>query len=259
MDHTGHRERLRQRFDQNGLNGFAEHEVLELLLTYAIPRVDVNPLAHRLVNRFGSLAGVLEASAGELKQVPGMGERSAALVSMMLPLLKRYQQAGNREKLRIETYSGLASYCAALFIGSRDEHFYLLCFDAKMQLIRETLMGAGTVDAVHVSPKMVVQEALRANAVSVAVAHNHPSGNPYPSPDDVELTRGIREALALVDVRFIDHVVVGAGTAFSLKRNDLVALDLPEMPRAAAESCELKGKPGLEIVKCREEEDFICW
>jgi len=258
VDHKGHRERLRQRFEQNGLNGFAEHEVLELLLTYAIPRVDVNPLAHRLVDRFGSLAGVLEASVDELRQVQGMGERSAALIALMLPLLKRYRQEGKRPRRRILTYSSLAEYCASLFIGCREENFYLLCFDAKMQLTKEALLSVGNADEVPVSPRHVVREAMRANAVSVAVTHNHPSGDPTPSQEDVRLTQGIREALQVMEIRLLDHMVVGREEVFSLVRNGLIGVQGRAEEYAAAENGAWKRQTGVGKDRCREEDDFLC-
>lgn len=258
MDHAGHRERLRQRFEENGLNGFAEHEVLELLLTYAIPRVDVNPLAHRLLDAFGTLGGVLEASSQELRQVPGMGERSAALITLMLPLLKRYQQSIMGKKQRFHTYNALAVFCASLFIGSREEHFYLLCFDAKMQLTKTLLLGSGTADEVRVSPRQVAREAMRAGAVSVAVSHNHPSGDPAPSQEDTVLTQGIQDALSMMEIRLVDHVVVGLHEAFSMKRNGLIDISYQEAEYMAAESGEWKRKSGTEIKKCREDEELLC-
>lgn len=255
MDHTGHRERLRQRFDQNGLNGFADHEVLELLLTYAIPRMDVNPLAHRLMDAFGSLGGVLEASVHELKQVHGMGERSAALLCMLLPLLKRYQQGTMGKNPRFTTFSALAAHCASLFIGQHEESFYLLCFDTKMHLTKEILLGTGTASEVSVSPKMVVREAMRANAVAAAVSHNHPSGDSSPSAADVELTEGIRDALSLVEIRFLDHVIVGRQDAFSMVRNGLVDIPLTIENYAAAEKDT--GRAERMIRRCREDEDLL--
>ncbi len=259
MEHTGHRERLRKRFDESGLNGFSDHEVLELLLTYAIPRVDVNPLAHRLMNRFGSFSAVLEASAGELKQVEGMGERSAALLGMLLPVLKRYEKDKLQGKRKMKTFTELASYCSTLFIGSHEEKFFLLCFDAKLQLTREILLSSGTAQEVRVQPGQVAREAMRANAVSVVVAHNHPSGDAAPSNADRDLTVGIRDALATVDIRLMDHVVVGLQHAYSFHRDDLLPLYADEPEYLAAEDMALVRRGKTEKKKCREDEDYLCY
>lgn len=255
VDHTGHRQRLRQRFDENQLQGFSDHEILELLLTYAIPRIDVNPLAHTLVNTFGSLSAVLEATPEELKKVDGIGDRSAALISMMVPLFRCYEQEKLQSRPRFSTYSALAAYCNTLFMGVRDEQFYLLCFDAKMQLIKAVMMASGTADEVHVSPKQIVREALRLNAVTVAVSHNHPSGDPRPSQEDIELTRDIRDALNMVEIRLADHVVVGDCETFSLFRNSILEEARQRNVYLAAEDNEMKRRPKNR--RCREDEDLL--
>lgn len=255
VDHTGHRQRLRQRFEENQLHGFSDHEILELLLTYAIPRIDVNPLAHRLVNTFGSLSGVLEASPDELKKVEGIGERSASLLSLMVPLFCRYEQIRLQSKPRFVTYSALAGYCNTLFMGVRHEQFYLLGFDAKMQLIRAVKIADGTADEVRVSPKQIVREALRLNAVTVAVTHNHPSGDPLPSREDIELTRDIRDALSMVEIRLADHVVVGTYDTFSIFRNSILEDVRQRDEFLAAEDNEMKQRTGS--YRCREDEDGL--
>lgn len=240
MEHTGHRERLRQRFDANQLNGFQDHEVLELLLTYAIPRIDVKPLAYRLLERFGTVWAVLEATPEELKQVKGMGERSAALLTMMLPLMKRYQQGKLLQKPRLVTYSELAAYCATLFIGCPDEKFYLLCFDTKMQLTKEVLISSGTAREVLVMPRIVVREAMRNNAVAVTITHNHPSGDPQPSQADADLTEALRNALEIADVRLMDHVVVGNTKVYSFHSHGTLPLFREEDRLMAAERNEVR-------------------
>lgn len=235
MDHTGHRERLRHRFKQSGLKGFSDHEVLELVLTYAIPRIDVNPLAHQLILAFGSLAAVLEASKEELMQIKGIGERAATLITLALPLMQRYEQSRLLPKQQFETFSALAAYCSTLFIGAQEEQFVLLCLDAKMQLTKQVLMNTGTADAVQITPRQVVREAIRCNAVSVAVCHNHPSGDPKPSLADMELTQGIRDALSMVGIKLVDHVVVGIYGAYSMLRNGLIDTQIVEDKYRAAE------------------------
>ena len=255
MDHQGHRQRLRERYDQNRFSGFSDHEVLEILLTYAIPRIDVNPLAHRLINAFGSFRGVLEASPEELKRVDGIGERSAAFLTMMVPLFQRYEQQKMHTKAQFSTYSALATYCATLFIGEKKEVFYLLCFDAKMQLIKAEKLASGTESEVHVSPKQVVREAMRLGAVYAAVTHNHPSGDPKPSVEDAELTRAVRDALHMVEIRLVDHVVVGEYDTYSIYRNSISDARYVRESYLAAEESELKRRPEADSKAWWENEE----
>lgn len=257
MEHSGHRQRLRQRFEANQLNGFSDHEILELLLTYAIPRMDVNPLAHRLVARFGSLSGVLEASMEELKTVEGMGDRSAALLSMMVPLFRCYDQNRLQPHRKITTFSSLAFYAVTLFVGLQEEHFFLLCFDAKMQITKVIELARGTADAVHVSPKLIVQQALRNNAVSVAIAHNHPSGDPQPSAADMMLTRAVHSALEMVEIKLVDHVIVGGHESYSIVRNSPQDSPYARAEYLAAEDGEFKRKRCTEKRIRPEEDEFL--
>ncbi len=257
MEHTGHRERLRSRFAENKFQGFSDHEVLEILLTYVIPRVDVNPLAHRLVKQFGSLWGVLECDREELMKVPGMGERSAAFITMMVPLFRRYEMDKIRDRKRLNTFQELALYCSRLFMGCEEERMYLLCFDARLQLIREVLLGAGTVQEVHVLPRLVAKEAMRHNAVSVVVTHNHPSGDPSPSQADAQLTEGLRNALETVEIRLTDHIIVGHQEAYSFHRSSRIPLNREPIVYLAAEHPQLLSMEDLEWDLCQENDGFL--
>ena len=174
--HAGHRARLRERFLREGLDGFSEHEVLELLLTYAIPYKDVNPLAHALIARFGSLAGVLEADAAELRQVSGIGENAAVLLSLMPALLGRYQKSAMGERPILSNFAQAQTFCGALFFGAHDERFYIVCLDKSARVIHTEMLHRGTIDEVAVYPRPVVEIALRHHAHAVLLAHNHPGG-----------------------------------------------------------------------------------
>ena len=215
-EHEGHRERLRARFKKEGLDGFALHEALELLLTYAIPRVDTNPIAHALMKRFGSLHGVLEASCAELEQVKGIGPGAAVLISMMLPLFRMYQQEQLQPRRSLDTYSNLAAYCHSLFVGARSEQVYLLCFDAKLSLTATVLLASGTPTEVSANPRLVMQELMRHSAVSAVLTHNHPSLSPLPSSEDIELTMELQELMRSVGVRLIDHIIIAGDKDYSI-------------------------------------------
>ncbi len=221
-DHAGHRERLRERFRLDGLQGFAPHEALELLLTYAIPRINVNPLAHRLIDHFGGLPGVLEATPQELCQVNGVGERTAAMLALMLPMMRMYEQEKLTPKRQLATYADLVAYCRSLFLGMNDEQFYVLCFDARLRLLSAELIATGMPTAVEASPRAVLRQVLRHNAVGAVISHNHPSGSPLPSQEDMDVTAEIKRLLDGAEVRLYDHVIVGGQEHFSFQREGLL-------------------------------------
>ena len=222
MDHAGHRERLRRRFDKEGLGGFAPHEALELLLTYAIPRVDTNGLAHALIRRFGSLGAVLDASKTDLMQVEGIGNRAATLLAMMVPMFRMYEQEKLTPRLCLGNYGDLAAYCRTLFLGAGVEQFYVLCLDAKLNLLSAVLLSQGTPSEVSVQPRMVVQELIRRNAMGAVICHNHPSGSVTPSYEDVRLTQEIQHILESMSIRLYDHIVVSGCREYSFHAHHLL-------------------------------------
>lgn len=144
--HAGHRARLRERFLKEGLSGFSEHEVLELLLMFAIPQKDVNPLAHALIGRFGSLSAVLEASPAELMRVAGVGQNAAALLSLMPQLMGYYQHSAMGAKPSITNLSGAKRYAGALFFGVHEECVYMICLDQSGRVLSPALLHKGTID-----------------------------------------------------------------------------------------------------------------
>ena len=222
MDHAGHRKRLRQRYKQEGLTGFSSYEVLELLLTYAIPRLNTNDLAHRLIDRFGSFRAVLEASPAELEQVEGIGPQASTLLSMMLPMLRRYEQERSTPRPKLGAYAALSAYCRSLFLGVNVEHCYVLCFDAKSNLIVAVRLSQGTPSEVIIHPRAVVQEVIRHNATGVVLCHNHPGGSPEPSQSDLDVTKEIRQVLDGIGVRLYDHMIVSGSQEYSFHNHGLL-------------------------------------
>jgi len=216
--HSGHRERIRNRLRNEGLSSFSEHEVLELLLTYAIPRQDVNPLAHELIARFGRLSNVLEADERELLQVKGMGANAALLLTMMPQLMRYYQMNAMGDRPVILNLADAKTYCAPLFLGAHEEHIYLLCLDQKGHLLHLSLLQTGTIDEVQLYPRKVVETALRHNAHSVILAHNHPSGAAEASQADVDSTKAIASALMMIGIKFVDHLIFAGENCFSMTR-----------------------------------------
>lgn len=206
--HDGHRERLRKRFKDEGLDGFSEIQTLELALFYAISRKDTNPIAHALLDHFGSIAQVLEAPVEELQKVPGVGESTAVYLRMITELGRFYMVSRTTQTKVLTTLEQCAEYMLPFFFGRRVETVFLLCLDAKCKVLCCKEVAEGSVNAAGISVRKVVETALGANATSVVLAHNHPSGVAVPSGEDVQTTRRIAAALAAVDVHLVDHIVV---------------------------------------------------
>ena len=182
--HNGHRARLRQRARETGLAGLADHEVLELILTYAIPRVDTNRTAHRLIHTFGSLSGVLEARYEDLRQVEGVGENAATLLTLFPSLTRRYLLSRTGEKPLLNTSERAGEYGRALFADCRVETLYLLCLDVKCRLLQAVKLAEGTIDRVPVQNREIIRAVLSTQAKNVLMMHNHPSGSLRPTAED---------------------------------------------------------------------------
>lgn len=223
--HDGHRQRLKNRYLKEGLDNFEELQVLELLLFYCIPRQDTNPLAHDLLNHFGSLAQVLEATPGELKKVPGVGDSVATFLSLVTSV-GRYYHVNRASKITIlDTIEKCGAYMVPYFYGRRNETVFLLCLDAKCKLLCCKEVGEGSVNSAAVPIRRIVEMALGANATSVVLAHNHPSGIAIPSGDDVQTTRRLMAALNAVEIQLVDHLVVADDDYVSMVQSRYFAYD----------------------------------
>lgn len=215
-EHAGHRQRMRERFVAQGLDGFAPHEVLELMLFYAIPQKNVNPLAHKLIDRFGSLHGVLDAPVEELMKVEGVGEYAATYLTLFQAVARRFEssRAGERECLRNR---GMAeAHCRRLLKGLRLEHFYVVCLDAQMRVLADALIARGSLSEVQAYPRLVAEAVLRYNAYTVLLTHNHPGGSLIPSQQDMDHTRLLAEMLRNIEVPLADHIIVAGDRSLSM-------------------------------------------
>ena len=220
--HDGHRARRKAQFREHGLDVFTDHGALELLLFYAVPQKDVNPLAHRLLERFGSLEAVFSAPPEELEKVEGVGEHAATLLTLVLPLIHRAYRESVRSGVALCSAEQLGRYFCGLFFGVREETFYEACLDAKGKLLRCCKIADGSVDAVHINIRRVVENALRCQASAVVLSHNHPSGVALPSPDDNTTTLMVYDALRTVGIELVDHIIVADGDFVSLRDNGLL-------------------------------------
>lgn len=211
--HDVHRERLRWRFIEHGLKNFNELNSLELLLFFAIPRRDTNELAHTLLARFGTLAGVFDASYEELTSVPGVGENAAALIMLVPQILKKSYVARGEETAYITNSTEAGKYLVPRFMFEKDEIALILCLDTQKRVLSCTEIGRGVVNAVNASPRKVVETALKKRASAVILAHNHPDGFAIPSREDDIATKQIYSSLELVGIPLVDHIIV-AGEDF---------------------------------------------
>lgn len=217
--HAGHRKRLRTRFLKEGLDGFEDHQVLELLLFHTVPRVDTNPLAHKLIKQFGNLYAVLEADPKDLAAVEGVGENTAAFLSMIPHITRRYFHSRIRHSRKILNTSEAASeYLVPLMAGRSEEVFYVICLDSQLKVLYPYLVSEGTVKDALVHPRHVVEAAVRHKAASVILAHNHPAGSVKPSTHDHKLTRNLVQALGGINVQVVDHVIVAGELIYSFSR-----------------------------------------
>ena len=215
--HLGHREKLRQRFiRENGLDHFEDHQILELLLFYANPRGDTNPIAHALLEQFGSLKGVLEARPEMLMTVPGVKETAATLISMVVPLTRVWNRCAMTEPDRIGNSREAEKYCLSILAGHRSERFYVVSLNAKCQVLGRRMISEGSLSEVSAYPRIVMETALNYNAHSVLLCHNHPGGTCAPSPEDIASTLQLQRLLNGVGILLLDHIIVANENTYSM-------------------------------------------
>ena len=214
--HDGHREKMRQRFLKSGLDAFADHEALELLLYYAIPRRDTNPIAHALMERYGSLSAVLAAPVEDLKKVEGVGESAAILLKLAPQLYRKAKMSDAEQETILSSVERVGAYLLERFAGEKNEVVYQLCLDRKGKLLVCKKLGEGGVTSADLDIRRLVENALLTGASAVVLAHNHPSGVALPSRDDYAATDRAKTALAVVDVALIDHIIVADGDFVSM-------------------------------------------
>lgn len=217
--HSGHRDRLRQQFLRSGLDSMSDVQSLELLLFYAIARRDTNPVAHRLLDRFGSLSAVLEAPVDELRMVEGIGESAAVLLSLVPQMARRHMIDRVKCETIIDTTEKAGQYLLPFFHGEREEVVYILCLDAKCKVLDCRMLFRGGVNTAGVSVRKIVEVALTHNATSIVLAHNHVSGIALPSAEDIHTTKQIHMALDAVGILLADHIVVADDDFVSMADN----------------------------------------
>lgn len=216
--HEGHRARMKNRFCKNGLSNMEPHEVLEIMLYYCIPRRDTNEIAHKLIKRYKTVGGVLQATPQELKTIEGIGENA----TFFLTLLNEFVRYINIERTAdVKLITGLedcVDYVRPLFSGISKERAYLLCLDAKSSVLGCHLLCEGSVTSTNLSAREVVEVALNAKTASVILVHNHPGGLALPSAEDIDTTNYLASILEGIKVRLVDHIIISDDDYLSMAR-----------------------------------------
>lgn len=214
--HAGHRERMRDRFFREGFEGYQDHEVLEMMLYYGKARGDTNKLAHELMDQFGSLKAVLEASPEMLLNVKGVGESAAAMICMIVQLTRRYEALKRQDVRQITNRKDAESYCRSLVMGHRTERFHVICLSASCTILGQRRISEGSISEVNAYPRLVVETALNYNAHSVILCHNHPGGTETPSAEDISSTIQLQRVLGGIGIVLLDHIIVSDASAYSM-------------------------------------------
>ena len=220
--YLGHRERLRDKLLSHGGKILADYELLELILMMALPRCDVKPLAKTLLNRFGSFAGVMNASPEELMQIKGIKETTATVIKTIPAACERLlkQEVSNTSVLN--SFDKIKDYCYLKLAHKTNERFHILFLNLKYQLIAAEEHQHGTINHTPVYPREILARALALNASAVILVHNHPSGDPKPSEADIKLTDELSKILKISDITVYDHLIIGKSGIYSFRQNGLM-------------------------------------
>ena len=205
--HAGHRKRLTKRFLESGFNDFEPHNILEFILFFSLTRRDTNELAHDLINRFGSFSSVLEAPYHELLKVKGIGPRSASHIVMFLQVFREYEKDRYSDIKTVPDVQTAGNLLMPRFVGLHDEHVAVACLDSKRKLLKADIIFKGSVNAVQISVRKVMEFVLQFKGTAVIIAHNHPGGIALPSAEDISTTTKIKQALVGIGVELIDHLI----------------------------------------------------
>ena len=218
----GHRKRLRERFINSGLSGFQDYEVVELLLTIGSPRRDCKQAAKEAIRKFKTLRGILEASPQELQKIPGIGPHNAFGLKLVQEVAREFLKEKILDRSIYQSAQQVFDYLYHSMRDLKKEIFKVLLLNSQNQIIETIDLSKGTVNASFVSPREVVESALKFSAVSLIFAHNHPSGNPLPSSNDKELTRDLVFAASVMQIAVLDHIIIGDNKYYSFAGEGLI-------------------------------------
>jgi len=206
--HSNHRQRIKNRFNLNGLEGFSDYEVLEFLLFYAIPRQNTNEIAHKLIDSYGSLSAVFNADYDELLSIPSVGAHTATLIKAVPEIARQAQKDYFEKNKDLSDKTVLEKYIVSLFSMLKTERVYLLLFDNAYRLLDTVNIHEGSVNSIKVAPRILIEKALFKHASIVILAHNHPNGIAVPSSDDITTTKQLKFLFDTIDINFAEHYIV---------------------------------------------------
>ncbi len=218
----GHRKRLLEKFTTAGIEALHDYEALELLLTFVIRRQDVKRQAKVLLEKFGSVKGIMDAESDDLRTVPGIGDRSAILFKLIKEISSLYLKQKAMEKKQVSCTMELLDFCRTKMGGKKDEEFCVIYLDAQNQIIEFETVQKGIVNQAVVYPRQVLESALKKKATAIILAHNHPSGHVRPSDADIRLTKTIQETAKVLDILVHDHIIIGEDRFFSFREEGLM-------------------------------------
>ncbi len=221
-DYINHRKRIRTRFTTSGGKGLSDYELLELLLTYAISRKDVKPVAKELIRNFGTISGVLDAPRNELEKIEGLGPVSSTLILLLKELMCLYFEEAMHEKDLACSPQTVVDFAKARFSGLKVEVFVCIYVNTRNEIIDYQVVQEGSVDNVVLYPRKVIENAIMKKAAGIILVHNHPSGHIEPSGEDKNLTKEVIKAARLFDIRVLDHIVIAKSGYFSFKEHALI-------------------------------------
>jgi DNA repair protein RadC len=237
-NHTGHRQRIRHRVRTEGLDNFHDYQVLEYALSFVIPYKDVNPLAHELINKFGSLGGVLEANEEDLMVVDGMGEVSSQFLTSILKIYAYYEKEKSKQITILNNPQVSVEFVRSFLKGKLLEELYAVCLTAKSKVVKVERIAKGSSAEANINIRNITDMVSRNKVSNIIIAHNHPSGIAEPSLEDDKFTKALVTTLAINDCHLIDHIIIGEGEEYFSYRSS-AKIDLYRQEIAELINCKV--------------------
>ena len=220
--YLNHRNRLRKRFMEHGIDGLQNYEIIELFLTFAIPQKDVKEQAKEIIQKFGSIRGFFDADEEELKEIKYFKDKAIALRKFIREVSTLYQKQMVEEISIDYSKEELLEYCIKKLGYNQEEEFWMLTLDSKYSIIKENLISKGLTDKAPVYPRKIIEQAVKQKAHAVLLLHNHPNGNPKASEQDITITKAIEIPARVLNIKVYDHIIVAGGNYFSFKEKGLL-------------------------------------
>lgn len=225
--HAGHRKNLKERFLKDGLSSFQEHEILELALFFTIPRRNTNDIAHDLISKFGSFKNVVAADYQDLLRCDNIGENSALFLKLLDAILIKYRFSDKKIK-RIRCINDACNYFVKLLYGEKNEKLFVMCLGTNFEILHVELVAEGSINSAPIYPRKIAQIALKCNSSFIILAHNHPSGTPRPSRQDIDCTLNVLNVLLPLEINLVDHIITHDDEYYSFSAQKLIFSDIPE-------------------------------